>query len=42
MNIFVTKQLRFLVAVHPGLVAPSAAARMAATFDRISGGRVCW
>jgi alkanesulfonate monooxygenase len=35
-----TKQLRFLVAVRPGLHQPSLAARMAATFDRLSGGRV--
>lgn len=36
----VTKRLRFLVAVRPGLMSPSAAARMAATFDRISNGRL--
>jgi alkanesulfonate monooxygenase len=35
-----TKQLRFLVAVRPGLQSPSVAARMAATLDRISGGRL--
>jgi alkanesulfonate monooxygenase len=35
-----TKKLRFLVAVRPGLHQPSLAARMAATFDRLSGGRV--
>lgn len=35
-----TKQLKFLVAVRPGLAAPSLAARMAATFDRLSGGRL--
>ena len=35
-----TRRMRFLVAVRPGLVAPSLAARMAATFDRLSGGRV--
>jgi alkanesulfonate monooxygenase len=35
-----TKQLRFLIAVRPGLHQPSLAARMAATFDRLSGGRV--
>lgn len=35
-----TQRLRFLVAVRPGLVAPAAAARMAATLDRISGGRL--
>lgn len=36
----VTKKLRFLVAVRPGVISPTAAARMAATFDRLSGGRV--
>lgn len=36
----VTEKLRFLVAVRPGLMAPSAAARMASTFDRISNGRL--
>ncbi|MDY7579694.1 FMNH2-dependent alkanesulfonate monooxygenase [Herbaspirillum sp. RTI4] len=35
-----TKDLKFLVAVRPGLTAPSLAARMAATFDRLSGGRL--
>lgn len=35
-----TKKLKFLVAVRPGLHQPSLAARMAATFDRLSGGRV--
>ena len=35
-----TQRLRFLVAVRPGLVAPAAAARMAATLDRISNGRL--
>ena len=35
-----TKQLRYLVAFRPGLLNPSLAARMAATFDRISGGRL--
>ena len=35
-----TERLRFLVAVRPGLQAPSAAARMAATLDRLSGGRL--
>jgi alkanesulfonate monooxygenase len=35
-----TKQLKFIVAVRPGLVGPSAAARMAATFDRMSSGRL--
>jgi alkanesulfonate monooxygenase len=35
-----TQRLRFLVAVRPGLQEPAAAARMAATLDRISGGRL--
>lgn len=36
----VTRKLKFLVAVRPGLHQPSLAARMAATFDRLSGGRL--
>jgi alkanesulfonate monooxygenase len=36
----VTRRLKFLVAVRPGLHQPSLAARMAATFDRLSGGRL--
>jgi alkanesulfonate monooxygenase len=35
-----TKRMRFLVAVRPGLVSPTLAARMAATFDRLSKGRI--
>ncbi|RKP44243.1 FMNH2-dependent alkanesulfonate monooxygenase [Pararobbsia silviterrae] len=35
-----TKQLKFLVAIRPGLTTPALAARMAATFDRLSGGRL--
>ena len=35
-----TKTLKFLVALRPGLVAPSQSARMAATLDRLSGGRL--
>jgi alkanesulfonate monooxygenase len=35
-----TEQLRFLVAVRPGIIAPTTAARMTATLDRLSGGRV--
>ncbi len=35
-----TQRLKFLVALRPGLTAPSLAARMAATFDRLSGGRL--
>ena len=36
----VTTKLKFLVAVRPGLHQPSLAARMAASFDRLSGGRL--
>jgi alkanesulfonate monooxygenase len=36
----VTTRLKFLVAVRPGLHQPALAARMAATFDRLSGGRL--
>jgi alkanesulfonate monooxygenase len=35
-----TRRLRFLVAVRPGLSEPSMTARMAATLDRMSEGRV--
>jgi alkanesulfonate monooxygenase len=35
-----TRRLRFLVAVRPGLQSPSVAARMTATLDRISEGRL--
>ena len=35
-----TQRLKFLVAVRPGLHEPALAARMAATFDRLSGGRL--
>jgi alkanesulfonate monooxygenase len=35
-----TERLRFLVALRPGLQSPSVAARMASTFDRLSGGRL--
>ncbi len=35
-----TKQLKFLVAVRPGLQPPSLAARMTSTLDRISNGRL--
>ncbi|MDP9256226.1 MAG: LLM class flavin-dependent oxidoreductase [Actinomycetota bacterium] len=34
-----TRRLRFLVAFRPGLVTPTLAAQMAATFQRLSGGR---
>lgn len=36
----VTTRLKFLVAVRPGLHQPALAARMAASFDRLSGGRL--
>ena len=35
-----TERLRFLVAVRPGLQSPTLAARMTATLDRISDGRL--
>ncbi|HMN78392.1 MAG TPA: FMNH2-dependent alkanesulfonate monooxygenase [Burkholderiaceae bacterium] len=35
-----TRRLKFLVALRPGLVTPSQSARMAATLDRLSGGRL--
>jgi len=35
-----TRRLRFLVAVRPGLQEPAMAARMAATLDRVSEGRL--
>ncbi len=35
-----TKKLKFLVALRPGVTTPALAARMAATFDRLSGGRI--
>lgn len=38
--ISVTQRMKFLVAIRPGLMLPSVAARMAATFDRLSGGRL--
>jgi alkanesulfonate monooxygenase len=35
-----TTQMKFLVAIRPGLMSPGVAARMAATFDRLTGGRL--
>ena len=35
-----TQRLKFLVALRPGLITPSQYARIAATFDRLSGGRL--
>ncbi|MGE7880219.1 FMNH2-dependent alkanesulfonate monooxygenase [Peribacillus muralis] len=36
----VTSRMKFLVALRPGLMLPSVAARMTSTFDRLSGGRL--
>ncbi|MBE3012067.1 LLM class flavin-dependent oxidoreductase [Microbispora sp. NEAU-D428] len=36
----VTRRLKFLVAFRPGLVSPTLAAHQAATFQRVSGGRL--
>jgi alkanesulfonate monooxygenase len=36
----VTRNLRFLVAIRPGIVSPTAAARLASTADRLSNGRL--
>jgi alkanesulfonate monooxygenase len=38
----VTRKLKLLVALRPGLLQPSVAARQAATLDRLSGGRVAF
>ena len=35
-----TRSLKFLIAHRPGIVSPTAAARMLATIDQLSGGRV--
>ncbi len=35
-----TERFRFLVALRPGLTSPTLAAHMAATFQRVSGGRL--
>ena len=35
-----TEQLKFLVAIRPGIMSPTASARQAATLDRFSGGRL--
>ncbi|MFE7083840.1 FMNH2-dependent alkanesulfonate monooxygenase [Priestia megaterium] len=36
----VTSRMKFLVALRPGLMLPSVAARMTSTFDRLSDGRL--
>lgn len=38
--IHATERLKFLVAIRPGIVAPGLALRTAATFDRLSNGRL--
>ena len=35
-----TERLKFLVAIRPGIMSPTASARMTATLDRLAGGRV--
>ncbi|MGC4093132.1 MAG: LLM class flavin-dependent oxidoreductase [Polyangiaceae bacterium] len=35
-----TRRLKFLVALRPGIIAPTAGARISATLDRLSGGRL--
>jgi alkanesulfonate monooxygenase len=35
-----TRRLKFLVAIRPGIMSPTVAARMTATFDRLSAGRL--
>jgi len=35
-----TRRLKFLVAIRPGIISPTVGARMAATLDRLSGGRL--
>jgi alkanesulfonate monooxygenase len=35
-----TRRLKFLVAIRPGIISPTAAARLAATVDRLSEGRL--
>jgi alkanesulfonate monooxygenase len=35
-----TRRLKFLVAIRPGIISPTAAARLSATFDRLSEGRL--
>lgn len=36
----VTQRMRFLIAVRPGLMSPTVTARMVATFDQVSNGRL--
>jgi alkanesulfonate monooxygenase len=36
----VTQRLRYLIAIRPSIMQPAQAARMAATFDRLSNGRL--
>src|SRR5690606_19384955 len=36
----VTRRMKFLVAIRPGLMSPTLCARMTASFDKLSGGRL--
>lgn len=36
----ITEHMKFLIAIRPGSMSPTLAARMAASFDRLSGGRL--
>lgn len=36
-----TSRIEIMTAVHPGIVAPQLVAKMAASLDRLSGGRAC-
>lgn len=38
--IAVTQKMKFLVAIRPGIISPTLSARMTATFDRLSQGRL--
>ncbi|WP_340372562.1 FMNH2-dependent alkanesulfonate monooxygenase [Peribacillus sp. FSL E2-0218] len=38
--ILATERMKFLVAIRPGLMSPTLAARMASSFDRLSDGRL--
>jgi alkanesulfonate monooxygenase len=41
MAVAKTKRIKALVAARPGYISPVQFAKMAATFDRLSGGRIC-
>src|SRR5947208_1046870 len=36
-----TKSIEIMAAVHPGIIDPKVVAKLAASIDRISGGRFC-